>query len=197
MAVDGQLEGWLWWVLLCLRAFLLGIAVLLPAFLCAPWRCHTFVRQAASRSKNPARPVKSRVMKTVVAKCTAFFLLPLPHCCCSARDVPRPQAAEAVALLQRSPLSCRVHLLSGDCPAAVAAVARAVGLGAEGAHGGLTPAEKLEKVLYGTALAWYCIWVAWIHREGGPVPPLFPPAAAGKAAGARAAWILPICIPQG
>jgi cation transport ATPase len=39
-----------------------------------------------------------------------------------------------------------VHILSGDSPAAVSAVASELGVPSSQAHGGLTPAAKLESI---------------------------------------------------
>jgi P-type E1-E2 ATPase len=64
--------------------------------------------------------------------------------CRSARDVVRPEAAEAVAALRRR--GVRACMLTGDAPAAAAAVAAAVGIPAADTHAGLLPQEKLDKV---------------------------------------------------
>ncbi|WP_246109856.1 heavy metal translocating P-type ATPase [Roseimaritima multifibrata] len=59
-------------------------------------------------------------------------------------DPLRQQAAETVATLQRR--GWQVGILSGDHPAIVAAVAQQIGIPLELAHGGLLPADKLERV---------------------------------------------------
>ncbi|WP_255591516.1 heavy metal translocating P-type ATPase [Geminicoccus harenae] len=57
-------------------------------------------------------------------------------------DRPRPEAAEAVAALRRQGL--RVAMLSGDHPAAAAAIAAEIGI--EEVHAGLLPADKVQAV---------------------------------------------------
>jgi Cu2+-exporting ATPase len=57
-------------------------------------------------------------------------------------DALRPEAAAAVAALRDEGL--RVHLLSGDHPSAVAAVARRLGIG--DAQGGASPQDKFDYV---------------------------------------------------
>jgi Cu2+-exporting ATPase len=60
------------------------------------------------------------------------------------RDSLRPGAAEAIRRLERRGLS--VHILSGDAPEKVARLARALGLNADQAIGGLSPEEKAARV---------------------------------------------------
>ena len=63
---------------------------------------------------------------------------------CSARDVVRPEAAEAVALLGR--LGCTAAMLTGDAAAAAAAVGAAAGIPPKQVHARLLPEDKLAKV---------------------------------------------------
>lgn len=63
---------------------------------------------------------------------------------CSARDVVRPEAAEAVALLSK--LGCSAAMLTGDAAAAAQAVGAAVGLPPDHVHAQLLPEQKLNKV---------------------------------------------------
>ncbi|PNW77102.1 hypothetical protein CHLRE_10g422201v5 [Chlamydomonas reinhardtii] len=60
------------------------------------------------------------------------------------RDTLRPDAAATVAALKAA--GKQVHIMSGDDPATVAVVAAAAGVPAAAAAGGLTPADKLERV---------------------------------------------------
>ena len=61
----------------------------------------------------------------------------------SARDVVRPEAAEAVGMLRR--MGVGAAMLTGDASAAAAAVGAATGIPASRVHARLLPAEKLEK----------------------------------------------------
>lgn len=63
---------------------------------------------------------------------------------CSARDVVRPEAAEAVALL--GSLGCTAAMLTGDAAAAAAAVGAAAGIPPKQVHARLLPEDKLAKV---------------------------------------------------
>jgi Cu2+-exporting ATPase len=56
----------------------------------------------------------------------------------------RPGVLETLRLLERRHLA--LHILSGDHPAKVAAMATALGLPAAQAHGGLSPEEKSQRV---------------------------------------------------
>jgi Cu2+-exporting ATPase len=60
------------------------------------------------------------------------------------RDSLRPGAVEAIRRLERRGLSA--HILSGDAPEKVARLARALGLNAAQAIGGLSPEEKSARV---------------------------------------------------
>ncbi|GIL64015.1 hypothetical protein Vafri_18003, partial [Volvox africanus] len=60
------------------------------------------------------------------------------------RDTLRPDAVATVAALTAA--GKRVHVMSGDDPATVAAVAAAAGVVADAAAGGLSPEQKLEAV---------------------------------------------------
>ncbi|KAG2446299.1 hypothetical protein HXX76_000887 [Chlamydomonas incerta] len=60
------------------------------------------------------------------------------------RDTLRPDAVATVAALKAA--GKQVHIMSGDDPATVAVVAAAAGVPAAAAAGGLTPADKLERV---------------------------------------------------
>lgn len=62
----------------------------------------------------------------------------------SARDVARPEAAEAVARLQA--MGCQVAMLTGDAAAAAGGIARAAGIDSAHVHARLLPAEKLALV---------------------------------------------------
>jgi Cd2+/Zn2+-exporting ATPase len=60
-------------------------------------------------------------------------------------DVVRPTAAEAVRLLEREGVR-EVWMVSGDRPGVVAGVARACGIAAERAAGGVSPEGKVDRV---------------------------------------------------
>ncbi|KAL4442750.1 hypothetical protein ABPG77_006744 [Micractinium sp. CCAP 211/92] len=62
----------------------------------------------------------------------------------SARDVVRPEAAQAVSML--SSIGVRAAMLTGDAPAAAAGVGAATGIPAPRVHARLLPGEKLAKV---------------------------------------------------
>ncbi|KAL4424213.1 hypothetical protein ABPG75_001514 [Micractinium tetrahymenae] len=62
----------------------------------------------------------------------------------SARDVVRPEAAQAVGML--SAMHVRAAMLTGDAPAAAAAVGAAIGIPPPRVHAWLLPGEKLAKV---------------------------------------------------
>lgn len=63
---------------------------------------------------------------------------------CSARDVVRPEAAEAIAMLRR--LGVQPAMLTGDGAAAAGGVGATAGIDVADVHARLLPAEKLEKV---------------------------------------------------
>lgn len=63
---------------------------------------------------------------------------------CSARDVVRPEAAQAVSML--SSIGVRAAMLTGDAPAAAAGVGAATGIPTPRVHARLLPGEKLAKV---------------------------------------------------
>ncbi len=74
---------------------------------------------------------------------------------CSARDVVRPEAAEAVALLSK--LGCSAAMLTGDAAAAAHAVGVAVGLPPDHVHAQLLPEQKLSKVgVQAFRFCWVC-----------------------------------------
>lgn len=103
---------------------------------------HSHYMQAVDTRDHPRLPLVTSLL------CGDADMRVVSPCCtprhCSARDVVRPEAAEAVAMLDQ--LGCSAAMLTGDASAAAQAVGAAVGLPADHVHAQLLPEQKLSKV---------------------------------------------------